>query len=101
MDNPIREVKLIHCPYCGWEYDPSEILYPDNVLGKVDSKSIVRDGDGKIIYKEYEEDCEPLAEDVYYCDHCGKAFVIKINTEFTTEAQKEELDFSDTSSSLL
>lgn len=101
MERAIRETKIVCCPHCGWEYDASELVYPEDILGRPTPNGVIRDGDGKIIYREYEEECEPLAEDVYYCDHCGKPFRVKFNVEFTAEPQAEELDFSDTSASLL
>ena len=100
-DKKVRELKPIVCPYCGWQHEPSEVLFADSVIGRIAKNGVVRDGDGQIIYHEYEEDCEPLAEDVYYCDSCDRAFTVKIETNFTAEPVSEEFDFSDTSSSLL
>lgn len=87
----------IRCPHCGWEYDPSELLFPDNVLGQAKPESIVRDPLGKILYLEYQEGKEPLAEETYYCDNCGREFVIEVDPRYTSKAQVEELDFSETS----
>ena len=50
MPKPIRETSPIVCPYCGYEHEPSEAIYPEDLLGKPDS--IVRDGTGKIIYRD-------------------------------------------------
>lgn len=84
--------QIIKCPHCGWEYLPGEIFYPENVVGH--PKQVIRDALGKILYEEYKEDCEPLSEETYVCDGCGKEFVVEIETKFKTKEQEEQIDFT-------
>ena len=95
--------KTIKCPHCNWEYEPGEILYPEKLLGK--PENVIRDTLGKIIYTEYHTERGgveeiPVFTEEYYCDNCGRNFVIEIDLNFKTRQQDEELDFSDTSVSL-
>lgn len=89
---------VIKCPHCGYEYLPCEIFYPDNVLGKSDN--VIRDPLGKIIYEDYKEDCEPLAEETFICENCNKPFIAEVELKVKTRAQEEELDFSNLTTSL-
>lgn len=89
----------IKCPHCGREYLPGEIFMPGELLGR--SRTIVKDALGKILYVEWEEDEEPTFTETYICDECGKEFIVEATVSFKTKAQAEELDFSDTSVSLL
>lgn len=89
---------IIKCPHCNWEYLAGELLYPINMIGY--PKNIVRDPLGHILYEEYPEDKEPLAEETYWCDHCDKPFTIEIEVKYKTKKMDEEKDFSDTSTTL-
>lgn len=89
---------VIKCPYCQAEYLPGEIFYPDNAIGQPDE--VIRDPLGKILYESYREDSEPLAEETYFCDQCGRQFIVELETKFKVKQQKEELDFSDLSVNL-
>ena len=89
-----QPVKFIKCPHCGWNYLPGEVLYPINMIGY--PTNIIRDGIGNIIYHEYPENKEPLAEEQYWCDNCEKPFIIDIDINYKTHVEKEELDFSNT-----
>ena len=90
-----QPVKYIKCPHCGWAYLPGEVLYPLNMIGY--PVNIVRDGVGGILYHEYPENKEPLAEEEFWCENCDKPFIIEIEVNYKTKAVKEELDFSNTS----
>ena len=79
---------IVKCPYCGYEYVPSEIYYPDEFLGK--PKNIYRDVDGKI----EKIDKEPNLNEIYTCDSCGKTFKVSASVNFVTE-KLEELNFED------
>lgn len=92
--------KVIKCPHCNWEYLPGEILYPESLIGRVKYNSVIRDPLGHILYEEYEEDREPLAEEHYECDNCGKPFVIEIETKFASKVEEEELDFTEKTAEL-
>lgn len=96
MDNvKMQPKKVIKCPHCGWEYLPGEIFYPDNAIGQ--PVNIVRDSLGHIIYEEYLENKEPLAEEEFWCEHCEKPFVAEIELTVKAKPQTAELDFSETS----
>ena len=90
-----QPAKYIKCPHCGWAYLPGEVLYPINMIGY--PVNIVRDGVGGILYHEYPENKEPLAEEEFWCENCDKPFIIEIEVNYKTKAVKEELDFSNTS----
>ena len=90
-----QPVKYIKCPHCGWAYLPGEVLYPINMIGY--PVNIVRDGVGGILYHEYPENKEPLAEEEFWCENCDKPFIIEIEVNYKTKAVREELDFSNTS----
>jgi len=87
------------CPHCGAEYLPTEIFVPGELLGR--TRTVVRDALGKILYVEWEDGEEPTLTETYECDSCGKEFIVEATLSFKTKAQAEELDFSDTSVSLL
>ena len=74
-------------------------MYPDNLLGK--PESVIRDALGKIIYHEYEEDCEPMQVEKYFCDNCDKPFTVEPVITFRVKKEVEELDFTDNYVSLL
>lgn len=79
---------IIKCPYCGYEYVPSEIYYPNEFLGK--PKNIYRDVDGKI----EKIDKESNLNETYTCDSCDKTFKVSASVNFVTE-KLEELNFED------
>lgn len=90
---------VIKCPHCGAEYVPAEIFMPGDLIGKPDS--VVRDALGKILYADYEEDCEPLATESFICDNCGKPFVVEPVISYKVKKEDEEKDFSTDTVSLL
>ena len=77
---------FIKCPYCGYEYVPSEIYYPDSFLCK--PTSIYRDVDGKI----EKVNAKPCLEEHYICDNCDKTFKVKATINYAS-SKVEELDF--------
>lgn len=91
--------QVIKCPYCGYEFLPGEVLYPESIIGQ--PRNIIRDATGKIIYEEYKDDEAPAAEETYICDECGREFVIEIETKYKTRAQDETIDFTSDSTSLI
>jgi len=72
---------------------------PGDLIGKPDS--VVRDALGKILYADYEEDCEPLATESFICDQCGKPFVVEPAISYKVKKEDEEKDFSSDTVSLL
>ncbi len=78
---------IIKCPYCGAEYLPSEIFYPEDFIPEVD---VIKDEAGKIVVHDritneaYEE---------YTCDVCDHTFKVKMKV--SVEAEKcDEHDFN-------
>lgn len=97
--NPNQDWIAIKCPHCGYEYVPAEIFLAEEIYGK--PATVIRDALGKIIYVEWEDGYEPQAVETYCCDNCDKSFIVEANLSFKVKPQAEELDFSDTSASLL
>jgi len=99
MENVKQQARrVIVCPHCGYEYLPGEIFYPNNVVGQ--PTNIIRDTLGKILYEEYLEGKEPLAEEQYCCDNCGRPFVVEVDAHYKVREEIEELDFSNTTATL-
>lgn len=97
---PIKKA-VITCPHCGWEYVPSEIFVPGQLIGKPDPSTLVKDALGKILYVEYPQDQEPEQVETYVCDNCEKTFVITPTVSYKTQKEEEVLDFKDPYVSLL
>lgn len=79
--------RWIKCPKCGAEFTPSEILYPDSVLGK--PSSLIKDEHGKIIVciDDNYSDTES-----YTCDYCGEQ--LQLNVKLNIDVKKEsDIDF--------
>lgn len=79
---------FIKCPYCGYEYVPSEIYYPNDFLGK--PRNVYRDIDGKI----EKVDKKSNLQETYTCDGCNKMFKVSASICFTT-SKLEELNFDE------
>lgn len=101
MTTPLKKNwQVIKCPHCGYEYVPSEVFMPGDLLGK--PETVIRDALGKILYVEYEEDLdEPNFEEHFVCDHCDKPFVVSVATSYKTREEDEELNFQSEYVSLL
>lgn len=85
----MNEKILIKCPYCGAEYVPSEIFYPEDFLPDVDS--IVKDENGKII--GYNSTSMNLTEE-YCCDICGHTFTSFAEVSFkSTPCEIHDFEF--------
>jgi predicted nucleic-acid-binding Zn-ribbon protein len=85
--------KFIECPHCHCQYTPEEIFVRGAFIGK--TKDIVKDALGKILYSDYEEGKEPDFNEKFICDNCNRTFLIHADISYSTEAEKEELDFSE------
>lgn len=90
---------IIKCPHCGAEYLASEIFMPGELVGK--SETVIRDALGKVLYVEWEEDCEPGQVEHYVCDNCDKPFIVEPVLTFKVRKEDETLDFSTDKVSLL
>lgn len=81
----------IKCPYCGCEYLPAEIFYPDDFLGT--PLNIIKDENHEIIGFDGNN---MNTEETYVCDVCGKTFKVDAVVTFKVEKVKdvfEEEDF--------
>lgn len=77
---------IIKCPYCNYEYVPSEIYMPNEFLGK--PKNVYRDVDGRI----EKADDEQHLEETFCCESCNKTFKVSAKIEYESE-KVDELDF--------
>jgi DNA-directed RNA polymerase subunit RPC12/RpoP len=75
-----KQLRIIKCPICGWEYLPAEIFLPNEFLGK--PKDIVKDYCGKII--GYNGNSMNDTE-TYKCDNCSTTFEVVSTTNFTVK----------------
>lgn len=83
----ITEKQIIRCPFCGAEYVPSEIYYPDDFLPDV--SDLTKDAGGKIIACA----SKPMnLEEEYVCDYCGHAFTAVADVVLSAK-KCEEHDF--------
>jgi len=89
---------IIKCPHCNWEYLPSEIFLPNSVIGYPAKE--IRDPLGKIIYEEYKVGKDPIAEEKFFCENCNKPFITELDIKYTTRAEEDSLDFTETSAKL-
>lgn len=97
--NQDKVYPVIKCPHCQYGYAPAELFHPDDFAGR--PTSVLRDALGKILYQEYKEGYEPAMATTYICDGCGKQFIVEPQVSYKTRKEAEELDFSNTSVSLL
>lgn len=73
-----KELKTtIKCPYCGTEYLPSEIYYPEYFLGQ--EKNIERDALGNVVYYDG-VDANPI--ETFVCNKCEKQFKVVADIKF-------------------
>lgn len=72
---------------------------PSEIEGK--TEDIIKDALGKVLYVSYREGCEPETTGRYICDNCGKAFVVEPTITYKVRKEAEELDFTNTSVSLI
>lgn len=80
---------LIVCPFCGAEYLPAEIFYPNNFLGK--PKNIFKDEYGKLLYYT---DTDWDNTETFICDHCNKEFKVTVKYNFTA-TDSDAINFDD------
>lgn len=99
INNQEKTYPVIKCPHCQYGYAPAELFHPDDYAGR--PTSVLRDALGKVIYQTYREGYEPTATAEYICDGCGKKFIVDVEISYKVQKEVEELDFSETSVSLL
>lgn len=99
MCKETKNLNIIKCPHCGFEYHPSEIFYPNAFFGRTDS--LVKSPVGKILYVDYQEGEEPNFQEHFECEDCGKSFVINATVSYSTSKVSEEVDFDNPYVSLL
>lgn len=75
-----KQLRVIKCPTCGYEYLPAEIYMPNEFLGK--PKNIMRDENGKIIGFN---GIKMNDTETYKCDHCDTLFEVVSTTNFVSK----------------
>lgn len=80
MKNSKELRPTIHCPYCGREYLPCEIFYPDKFLGQ--ETNIERDSLGQVLYYDGKDAC---FQEQYICDKCENQFIVTADIKFIAE----------------
>lgn len=82
-----KNTQLISCPVCGHQYLPSEIFFPDDLIGR--PTEIFKDNSGKIDF--YLGEDQNLTAD-YTCDGCGTHFKVQATINFKTEVENEKFE---------
>lgn len=75
----------IKCPYCNYEYHPSQIFVPKYVFGKC--LDITHDDTGKIIRTVGDTSC---FKEQYNCDNCHNTFSVSLHMVFKSSKECEE-----------
>lgn len=70
-------INVIKCPKCGYEYVPTEIFFPDALLGN--PTQIQRNSEGKI--EDY-MGLPPNPIETWECDKCGATFTVISDLKF-------------------
>lgn len=99
LDVKTEKKFVIKCPHCNAEYTYDEIFMPSDIEGK--TEKVIKDALGKVLYTEYQENCEPLSTAKYVCDYCDKQFVVEPIFAVKVRKESDELDFSTTTASLI
>lgn len=77
----------IKCPYCGCEYLPCEIYYPNEFLGR--SENVYKDENGEILGFS---GTDMNTVETFYCDKCKKEFTVDASITFKTSAKVDIFD---------
>lgn len=75
-----KQLRIIKCPTCGYEYLPAEIFLPNEFLGK--PKNIIKNSDGKIVGYE---GIKMNDTETYKCDNCLSSFEVVSTTNFVSK----------------
>lgn len=79
-----RYKKIIECPHCKYQYEPSDIFLPNYILGK---KYLEKSKEGKLsLVQKYPQ----VLEESYICDSCDKNFKVYAKLEFMTVGNEIE-----------
>ena len=84
---PEKEFTVITCPVCGQEFVPSEIFYPDDIIGH--PTEIVKTTSGKI---DFFFGPGPDLTETYVCDNCGTKLQVTANVFYKVKAVENEMD---------
>ena len=82
-----KQLRVIKCSQCGYEYLPAEIYLPNEFLGK--PKSVMKDVNGKIIGFD---GIKMNDTETYKCDNCDTLFEVVSTTYFTTKPVGQSSD---------
>ena len=82
-----KQLRVIKCPKCGYEYLPAEIYLPNEFLGK--PTVIMKDAEGKILGFD---GIKMNDTETYKCDNCDTTFEVVSTTYFTTKAIENSAD---------
>ncbi len=75
-----KQLRVIKCPTCGYEYLPAEIYMPNEFLGK--PKNIMKDSSGKIMGFD---GIKMNDTESYKCDNCDTMFEVVSTTYFVSK----------------
>lgn len=75
-----KQLRVIKCPECGYEYLPAEIYLPNDFLGK--PKNIMKDSNGKILGFD---GIKMNDTETYKCDNCDTLFEVVSTTYFASK----------------
>lgn len=82
-----KDKYVITCPHCGAEYLPSEIFYPEYILGN--PTNIIKDEKGHIEY--FDGESLNFVEE-YTCDICGHTFTVEGEVTFKVKEKVDDFD---------
>lgn len=82
-----KDKYVITCPHCGAEYLPSEIFYPDYILGN--PTNIIKDEKGRI---EYFDGKSLTFVEEYTCDICNHTFIVEGEVAFKVKEKVDDFD---------
>ena len=80
----------IRCPYCGLEYLPAEVYYPEDFLGT--PSNIIKTQEGDILGFDGND---MNTTETYCCDNCGKTFTVDASITFRTTPVETVFDDDD------
>lgn len=82
-----KEMQVITCPICGQQYLPSEIFFPEDLLGE--PTEIMKSTSGKI---DFFLGKEPDFDETYICDNCGTKLNIHANITYKIDAETDKFE---------
>jgi rubredoxin len=82
-----KQLRVIKCPVCEYEYLPAEIYMPNDFLGKPDT--VIRDENGKILGFT---GLKMNDTESYKCDNCDNLFEVVSTTYFSSKTTGSSSD---------